>query len=399
MTDPIEGKQATKPSVLFVDDEESILAALRSSLRKERHRFDFRFAVGGAEALAQLKESPAAVIVSDMRMPGMNGVELLELARADCPEAVRIVLTGEAERELMMRSLPVVHQWLSKPCDRETLLTAIEGAVRYRERLSDLSLQQAVGEIDALASPPTIYTELLALAAEPTTSIAEIAAVVSADVAIAAKLVQLANSAFRGGSPVADLHGAIVQVGLNNLSSLVLALELESRWSPGIVIPGLDLGTNARSSEIAAAVAVDWVPEDRFAGLAALLHNVGLLIEAQTFPDRLAASYAAALETETSLVAYERGEYGVSHLDLAGHLLSIWGVPSSVVFAVVGSHEPMTETTPKNAINAVRLGVRVAQCRLGASIGAPHRAPTTSDELVLIERVLGRNASVAKESA
>lgn len=379
-----------KPDVLFVDDDEDVLAGIRSSLRRERKRFEFRFAVGGADALAQIEERPPAVIVTDMRMPGMSGAEFLERAKLACPESVRIVLTGEAGRDLVIRSLPVAHQWLSKPCDRDTLLAALDGAVRYRDLLTEPTLKEAVAGIDALASPPGIYSDLLTLAATATTSIDEIAEVASTDPAIAAKLIQLANSAFCAGFPVVDMHGAIVRVGLNNLCHLVLSVELFERWNVGIRLPGITIAANARLSEAAAGIAAKWAPrQSNVAGLAALFHNVGLLIETQAFPERLAASYSGALETDSLLVAFERVEHGSSHLELAGHLLSIWGVPSPVVLAVVGSHSPVDSLLPDGtALDAVRLGVRAAQCQLSDVIGDPHRAPTTPAEVVVIAGLL-----------
>lgn len=378
------------PSVLFVDDEEDILSAIRSSLRKERKRFDFRFAVGGADALAQLEQRPADVIVSDMRMPGMDGAELLERAKAVCPESVRIVLTGEAEPALMRRSLTVAHQWLSKPCDRETLLAALEAAVRYRNLLVDHELKEAAARVDTLASPPRLYSELMAMAASTETSIDDIAFVAGGDPAVAAKLVQLANSAFSAGVPVVDVHGAIVRVGLGNLCQLVLSVELLDRWKGATAPPGLDLETNARLGDVAAHVSAQWCPTDAgVAGLGALLHNIGVLVEAEATPDRLSASYEVALDAGTTLVEVQRNERGSSHLDLAGHLLSIWGVPAAIALAVVGSGDPMVGLARDGSVaDAVRLGVRAAQHQFGDAIGAPYHFPTTPDERALVEQML-----------
>jgi HD-like signal output (HDOD) protein/CheY-like chemotaxis protein len=398
MTDRAETIPPDRASVLFVDDEEDVLAAIRSSLRKERKRFDFRFAVGGAAALAQLEDRPAAIIVSDMRMPGMNGAELLERAKVACPESVRIVLSGEAEPKLVLRSIPVAHQWLSKPCDRDTLLAAIEGAVRYSDLLVEPALKRAISDVDALASPPAIYTELLAMAADASTAVEEIAVVTGTDPAVAAKLIQLANSAFSGGVPVTDMHGAILPVGLENLCYLVLSVELLERWNRGVVIPGLDIATNARLSGLAATLAAAWAPSNaNVTRLVALFHNVGLLVESQALPERLSISYATALAADTRLVTSERAEHGVSHLELGGHLLSIWGVPSQVVLAVVGSHDPMTALARDGTVNdAVRLGVRAARHHFGADVGAPHRVPTTPAEQSLIEGALADSLIVTE---
>ncbi len=77
----------TSPSlhVLFVDDEQAILDGLRNSLRKERKRWDMSFALGGQQALEAMKQTPADVVITDMRMPGMDGAELLRQIQRDFP--------------------------------------------------------------------------------------------------------------------------------------------------------------------------------------------------------------------------------------------------------------------------------------------------------------------------
>src|SRR6185503_6348950 len=112
--------------ILFVDDEAAILASLSNLLRKDRHRWELVFANGGQEAARLLSERTFDVIVTDMRMPNLDGAELLELVRKRSPRTVRIMLSGHAESEGVMRALPLVHQFVSKPCDIKTLRGLIE---------------------------------------------------------------------------------------------------------------------------------------------------------------------------------------------------------------------------------------------------------------------------------
>ena len=105
--------------ILFVDDEENILQGLRRLLRPLRKEWEMRFASDGHTALKMLEESPCDVLVSDMRMPGMNGVRLLEEVRARYPDTIRIVLSGQADRETTLAAVGPAHQYLNKPCDAE----------------------------------------------------------------------------------------------------------------------------------------------------------------------------------------------------------------------------------------------------------------------------------------
>jgi len=119
--------------VLLVDDETNVLQAYTRVLRR---RFDLEVAQGGAEALESLARSgPFAVIVSDMRMPGMDGVELLAQVRERFPDTTRIMLTGNADQATAMAAvnLGAIFRFLTKPCDPDTLAQALEAGIRQHE--------------------------------------------------------------------------------------------------------------------------------------------------------------------------------------------------------------------------------------------------------------------------
>ena len=111
----------TKKKIIFVDDEPNILDGLRRMLRSLRNEYDMHFASGGREALTLMESDRFDVVVSDMRMPGMDGAELLETIQKKHPHAIRIMLTGQADEQSILRTVGVVHQFLAKPCDPEKL--------------------------------------------------------------------------------------------------------------------------------------------------------------------------------------------------------------------------------------------------------------------------------------
>src|SRR5678816_3092918 len=128
--------------VLFVDDEQAVLDGLRNLFRKRRREWLTSFALGGEAALAALAENPFDVIVTDMRMPGMDGATLLARVKQKYPEIARIVLSGHAESELVFRALPVAHQYLSKPCDAEVLRTVLERTCGLQLLLADPAIKK-----------------------------------------------------------------------------------------------------------------------------------------------------------------------------------------------------------------------------------------------------------------
>jgi response regulator RpfG family c-di-GMP phosphodiesterase len=119
--------------ILFVDDEIHILESMKRQLRK---RFQVETALNGSEALEILKnDGPFPVIVSDMRMPGMDGIELLSAVKEMYPDTVRLMLTGNADQETAIEAVNKgqIFRFLNKPCPTPTLITSLALALRqYR---------------------------------------------------------------------------------------------------------------------------------------------------------------------------------------------------------------------------------------------------------------------------
>src|ERR1044071_1058497 len=89
-----------KKRILFVDDEPAILAGLQNLLYKHRKRWQMVFALGGQLGLDEIRKEPCDIVVSDMRMPGVDGATLLNTVKDECPSTVRIMLSGHADREI-----------------------------------------------------------------------------------------------------------------------------------------------------------------------------------------------------------------------------------------------------------------------------------------------------------
>ncbi|MEM8736653.1 MAG: response regulator, partial [Planctomycetota bacterium] len=107
-----------KLKLLFVDDDANILSGLRRMLRSKRAEWEMRFACGGAEALDALKESVADVVVSDMKMPNMDGAQFLKIVASEYPTTKRIVLSGQAHKTKLVQVAGFAHQFLTKPCQQ-----------------------------------------------------------------------------------------------------------------------------------------------------------------------------------------------------------------------------------------------------------------------------------------
>jgi YesN/AraC family two-component response regulator len=114
--------------ILFVDDEPRVLDGLRRLLRGQRAEWEMAFADGGESALSELARAPFDVIVTDMRMPGIDGAALLQVVKERHPQVVRVVLSGYAEPDVARAAAAIAHHYLLKPCDPAALKAVVEGA-------------------------------------------------------------------------------------------------------------------------------------------------------------------------------------------------------------------------------------------------------------------------------
>ncbi|MBW2059479.1 MAG: HDOD domain-containing protein [Deltaproteobacteria bacterium] len=336
-----------KRRILFVDDEPRVLQGLQRMLRSMRHEWQMAFAGGGKEALEVLSREPFDVVVSDMRMPAMDGAELLAEVRRRHPEIVRIVLSGHSEKELILKSVLPAHQYLSKPCDPEVLKSAVGRASALRDLLRGDRLKQVVSQMDSLPSLPSLYAEIVEALHSPDTSIQEVGEIISKDVGMTAKILQLVNSAFFGlcqhvSSPVQ----AATLLGLETMKALVLSVQIFSEFDRS-ALSGPSLESlrehSIMTGVIAKAIAREEQPgeaavDDAF--MAGMLHDTGKLVLAAKFPQEYRQTTARAQEKGIPIHRAELEIFGTTHSEVGAYLMGLWGLPDSIVEALAFHHEP-----------------------------------------------------------
>lgn len=185
-----------KSRILFVDDDPNLLDGLKRTLRPHRHVWEMTFVNSAREALSSLEKMPVDVILTDFRMGGMSGLDLLREVKRCYPQVIRILFSGEVDQALIMQSVRVAHQFISKPCSAGMLKDRIDQTISLREILEDDALRVIVSRIDALPSLPALYGEILSELKSPTASIKKIGQIIAGDIAMASKILQLVNSAF-----------------------------------------------------------------------------------------------------------------------------------------------------------------------------------------------------------
>ena len=330
--------------VLFVDDEQPVLDGLRVRMRALRDKWETAFAGSGPCAVEMMEERAFDVIVSDMRMPEMDGAQLLRIVSERWPQTVRIVLSGYSEIDQTVRLVPVAHQYLSKPCDLAALENIIGRCMALKGVLAQPELRSLVGQLRQLPPVPATYAKLQQAMAVESVSVRDVAAIVSRDTVIAAKLMQIVNSAFfRLPRRIDDIEQAVTYLGLVTVRNLVLSAEVFAKWPRANGTLPIDLEClQVHVLNVAAgahALARD-VPFAADAMLAAMLHDIGYWVLVQQRAEGLDAAVRLACAERLSLDEAERRVLGASHAEIGAYLLGLWGLPNTIVEAVAHHHRP-----------------------------------------------------------
>jgi putative nucleotidyltransferase with HDIG domain len=340
-------------SVLFVDDEQRVLQGLERMLRPLRGEWAMTFVGGGAEALAAMEHQHFDVLVTDMRMPGMNGVELMQHVLDRHPEVIRIALSGHAERDAVVRAVRLAHQYLSKPCDAALLKEKLAQALRLRTVLASPTLQSILCGISGLRTVPALYVDLMAEIQAPNPSIARVAGVIANDPGMTAKVLQLINSAYFGlRAYVSDPERAVQLLGLDTIKALVLSVEVFSHFerSGGKANPAEMWQHSIRVARIAKQLARLMQLDDRSiheAFTAGLLHDVGKMVLMEALPDYEARLADAWRESPDALpLEVERRAFSATHSEVACYLFGLWGLPYGIVEAIGWHHAPSESQAP-----------------------------------------------------
>jgi HD-like signal output (HDOD) protein len=367
-------------TLLFVDDEPKVLQGLQRQLRPMRSEWDMNFVDGGAKALEFMAAKPVDIVISDMMMPAMDGSQLLSEVLKRHPQTVRIILSGHAEREAVLRLVGPAHQYLSKPCDADELRWAIARSFALRDLLGNQRLKQLTTRIKNLPTLPTRQNQLTEELRKDSPSVEHVGEIISRDIGMTAKILQLVNSAFFGlAQPINSPAEAVIYLGLNTIRSLVLSVEVFSQYDQKIC-PSFSLDMLAQHSWMTGLVARSVAQKERQDAkvleqcfLAGLLHDVGQLILAFGLHEEYAAVIAQAKQHNLQVWQVEQEIFGATHADVGAYLLALWGLPNPIIEAIAMHHQPAqcaaAEFSPAVAVHAADVFVHELS---GANTEVPH---------------------------
>jgi HD-like signal output (HDOD) protein len=340
----------TNTIVVIVDDEQSILSSLKSLLRK--HRYDLHVFDKGSAAVAYITHNTPDIIISDMRMPEMSGIEFLDQAEFICPTSTRLMLSGYEDKSIIFDAIAhgIAQQYIMKPWEDQELLTIIENVVQTRHALQQRQLDTMLQSISSLPSPPQARIQIQRILNNENRSISELAADVEKLPALVARILRIANSVYYAArQPISTTLEAVSFIGAEYVESLILAMSVfhhaEDKLLKEFAEPLDELWRHAvHRATLGRAIAEEWpgFKQTTIAYTVCLLQDVGFIIRFNSDPEKARQFVHVTKSLHLSMHEAESKVYTVPHTAVGSALLQLWNFPESIVTAI-GRHHGDTE--------------------------------------------------------
>ena len=326
----------TKQLILFVDDEANILNGLKRMLYPMKNIWEMHFASSGTEALELMKSIKFDIIISDIKMPVMDGPALLKEVKKQHPEVIRFILSGYSDQHQIYNSVGIAHQFICKPCQPENIKNAIKQALALRNIITEPSLISFISEIENLPSIPSAYNQIISLLRKPDVSLNKIAELVTGDVAMSAKILKMVNSAFFSlPNRVNNILQTVTLLGVETIKTLVLMFKI---FEPSSNYPWINSSIERlqnHSIKVAAAAKTIARKEQYDEAqtntlfMSGVLHDIGRLIFLTQKPEEYQKVHSIIGETPAVTVCdAEKQVFGATHGSVGAYLLGLWGFPN-----------------------------------------------------------------------
>lgn len=341
-------------SIIFVDDDPNVLRGLRRRMLSKRPNWHLRFYESAEQALVGLEEQPADVVISDMRMPSMDGAEFLRIVAKRFPQTSRILLSGYADEIAIQNGAAATHHFLTKPCSDNDIIHAAERGLILNGYLRDPLLVDLLSRVPAdLMWPSTfrrLHTILQFSGPSSHAELNEFAHDHPALTALAVELAQREELIPNGAHP--DFITLLKILGIETIKALcALWCELgqpnnfDSDWINIAIHRPLVLGQMAANIARLRNLAPETVDQIR---AAALLCHIGNVIIAHVLPDQLAASRRRADTDNCDIISAEISEMGFAHPAVSACISACWGFPHQITENIAFHHRPESAPTTKS---------------------------------------------------
>ena len=323
--------------ILCVDDEVEILRALKRVFILTD--YEIFTASSAEEAFIIMRDNEIDMIISDMRMPEVDGYKLLSQVKMLYPDIIRIMLSGYSDEKLIIKAVQenIVKSYIFKPWENKSLLGTIERIFKLHDDMKGKNIDKIVEKFHDIPTISKSYKSIKE-SIEEDLDFDIIAELIERDSAIVAKILRIANSAFYGIN-TADIKKAITYLGMNNIRDIVMSTSIFESFE-----------RNYKSKEIYKKIwkhsfltnkIMDYLyrevlkksPSEIYI-TAGLMHNIGLIPFLQKFEKEMTLIFEDEYK-ESKLIELEEEKMGVNHRELGAYLLQWWGFPYPVVEATM----------------------------------------------------------------
>jgi HD-like signal output (HDOD) protein/CheY-like chemotaxis protein len=339
--------QEQSAKVLFVDDERNIL----KSIQRELLTADFEVftAQGAREGLEILEREKIDIVVSDYRMPDMDGFDFLKIVKEQYPGAYRVILSGFVEQSIIFRALSsgLAAVYIPKPWEPQVLLERLAHILHTKASLQKPEVLSVIRSIDKLPALPGIYQKFTR-AVEEERSNEELASIIKQDVALATKVLQVANSAFYGSAKHLSVEWATIYIGVNALREIVLVAALANQIKLSNKQQELLSGISIHSNLVNYGIHQIYrllhkkPVSEQYASLG-ITHDIGKVIQLCYFPERYYG--ISAYMEENPETSFHDSEAALKHSEtdhtvIGAYFLDFWNLPESSIEIALYHHEP-----------------------------------------------------------
>jgi putative nucleotidyltransferase with HDIG domain len=349
--------------ILVLIDDAATLAQVEPLFSELPDHWKVHVTQTGENALCLLGQVPFEMIFVDLKAGPLASTQFLHQVWNQHPGVIRFLLADTLAPDLMVTCALGPHQVLLKPLEAHSLRNALDRAVLVNRLFQNKDVQGLVARIRTFPARPTIYAEVLKELRSSAASAQTVGELVSRDLAISTKLLQITNSAFFGFSrPVSKPGDAVLLLGMETTASLVLGIEAFSQLdkvklkyfsSDHVWKHSQTVANSARAIAEHVTGSAEIAQEAYTAGL---LHDIGKLALAVNLEEAYRDAQNLGREKKLPTHEVERQAFGATHAEAGAYLLSLWGLPAGVIEAVASHHLPARELSSDfNANTAVHL--------------------------------------------
>jgi len=350
-------------NILFIDSHQESTNDLQVLIDELGSEWECEICKNCDDAFRLLEDSKFDVVISEMLMEDMDSAQFHKKVSELYPGTVRIIFSENTDKGIYFKAAKYIHQFIAKPCAMEIVKKIINNSIGLRNLLADKQLQARIRSIDDLPSFPEIYDQLEKELQKDDVSIRKIADLIKKDVNITAKLLKMTNSAFFGLTTyVNNPLQAVNLLGLHTVQNIVMAAGVFEQFKdpklPGysldtIYNESLAVGAGAQTLANSLGLSKQMTDDSLLAGM---LHDIGKLIMLTYFQKEFVEAVKMAENDDIPLEDAERKIIGVSHAEAGAYLLSLWGLPSSIVEATAFHCNPNKTSSPMmNVLTTVHL--------------------------------------------